>query len=138
MDHLVQYEFTNFEPEYDIRSFICIVSDRIHGLSPSDSVMKVAMKKVRDKFKASCRIASSAGTFFAETVSESPELAITEIDKKMRRQLRVWKMGRFRSMGFEDSLEGSPRRTAKGLDLKFRIKDISNSEKQSLMKQSAS
>ena len=138
MDHLVQYEFSNFEPGYDVRSFICIVSDRIHGLSPSDSVMKVVMKRVRDRIKASCRIASGAGTFFAETVCDSPELAIQEIEKKMRRQLKVWKSERFRSKGFQGFLKGSSKLPKKTLDLSFRGQEVSIEGQQSFFKQSAS
>lgn len=95
MNHNVHFEFIGFEPEYEMRNFITSVADRIHSLAPSDSFMKVAMKKGRDVVEASCRIASHAGEFVADVVCNSPLTAIQQIEGEIQRQLDGWKKRRF-------------------------------------------
>ncbi len=95
MNHNVHFEFIGFEPEYKMRSFINSVADRIHSLAPSDSFMKVAIKKSRDAVEASCRIASNAGEFMADAACSSPLTAIQQIEEKIQRQLDEWKKCRF-------------------------------------------
>jgi len=94
-NHVVQFEFVGFNPESDIRSCISAVADRIHSLSPSDSFMKVAMRKSSNTIQTSCRTASKAGTFTAETVCHCPKIAIQKIEKKIMYQLGEWKKQRF-------------------------------------------
>ncbi len=91
----VQFEFLGFDPEYEIRSLITNVAEKLHLSAPSDSAMKVAIKRGKGAIQASCRIASHAGTFFAEAVSDSPIKAIKKIEEKISHQLDSWKRRRF-------------------------------------------
>ena len=95
LNHSVNFEFIGFDPEYEVRSFITSVADRLHSLAPSNSFMKVTMKKGKDAIEASCRIASQAGVFVAETVCNSPVTAIHQIESRIMQQLNEWKKYRF-------------------------------------------
>ena len=48
------------------------------------------VEKGKDAVRASCEIASQAGTFVAEAVSDSPIRAVKKIEKKIGRQLDQW------------------------------------------------
>ena len=78
----VQFEFVGFNPEYEVRNFISTVAEKLHLNSPSDSAIKVAMKVSRGVVQASCRIASHAGTFMAEAISDNPIKAIKKVEEK--------------------------------------------------------
>ena len=93
----VQFEFVGFNPEYEVRSFISTVAEKLHLSSPSDSAIKVAMKFSRGAVQASCRIASHAGTFVADAVSDNPIKAIKKVEEKIAKQLDGWKRRRFLS-----------------------------------------
>lgn len=95
LNHSVNFEFVGFDPEYEVRSFITSVADRLHSLAPSDSFMKVTMKKGGNAVEASCRIASKAGVFVAETMCSSPVAAIHQLESKIIQQLNEWKKHRF-------------------------------------------
>ena len=95
-DH-VQFEFMGLEPNYEIRSFISAVAEKLYFSAPSDAAMKMALQKAKGSIKASCRIASQAGTFVAEAVSESPIRAIQQIEQKIKNQLDNWKAWRFQN-----------------------------------------
>lgn len=91
----VQFEFMGFDPDHEIRSFISPVVEKLHLNSPSDAAIKLALKKGKGAIRASCRIASQAGTFVADAVSDNPVKAIQQIEKKIRTQLDTWKAWRF-------------------------------------------
>jgi hypothetical protein len=91
----LQFEFKGFDPEYEIRNLITNVAEKLHLSSPSDSAMKVAMRKGEGVIEASCRIASHAGTFVAHVVGENPIKAIQKIEQKIGAQLENWKRNRF-------------------------------------------
>ena len=91
----LQFEFKGFDPEYELRKLITNVAERLQMSSPSDSVVRVAMIKGKDAIEASCRIASNAGTFVADVVSENPINAILNIEHKIGAQLESWKLNRF-------------------------------------------
>lgn len=91
----IQYEFTGFDPEYETQGLISSVASQIRSLAPSDSAMKVAMKKGKHVVKASCQIFSKAGVFVANSVHHSPVDAIKRLEKKMVRQFNQWKKKRF-------------------------------------------
>jgi ribosome-associated translation inhibitor RaiA len=91
----VQFEFVGFDPEYEVRNFIATVAEKLHLSSPSDSAIKVAMKLSRGAVRASCRIASHAGTFVAEAVGENPIKAIKKVEEKIADQLDSWERRRF-------------------------------------------
>lgn len=86
----VQFEFIGLDPEYEVRNFISTVAEKLHLSSPSDSVIKVAMKVSRGVVQASCRIASHAGTFMAEAISDNPIKAIKRLKKRL---LNNWRVG---------------------------------------------
>jgi hypothetical protein len=60
----VEYEFMGFDPEYEITTFIATVADKLYFSAPSDSAIKLAVKKSQGMVKASCRIASQLGGFY--------------------------------------------------------------------------
>jgi predicted ATP-dependent protease len=91
----MQLEFLNFEPGSDMKNLILGVAEKLHLAAPSDSAMKLALKKGKGIVQASCRIASQAGVFMAEAVSDSPVRAALQIEKKIRWQLEDWKQRRF-------------------------------------------
>ncbi len=95
LNHNINFEFIGFDPEYEAKRFINSAADRVQSLAPSDSFMKVAMKKGGDVVEASCRIASQAGVFVAEAVCNSPVAAIHQVESKIRQQLDEWKKRRF-------------------------------------------
>jgi ribosome-associated translation inhibitor RaiA len=91
----VEYEFMGFDPEYEIKAFIAAVADKLYFSAPSDSAMKLAIKKSKGVVKASCRIASQVGTFVAEATGKNPIRAIQRLEKRIKHQLDSWKMNRF-------------------------------------------
>lgn len=93
----VQFEFVGFDPEYEVRNFISTVAEKLHLSSPSDSAIKVAMRLSKGVVQASCRIASHAGTFVADAISDNPIKAIKKVEEKIAEQLESWKSRRFLS-----------------------------------------
>ncbi|MGE0762987.1 MAG: HPF/RaiA family ribosome-associated protein [Bdellovibrionales bacterium] len=91
----VQFEFVGFDPEYEVKSFISTVAERLHLRSPSDSAIKMAMKLSKGAVQASCRVVSHAGIFAAEAISDNPIKAIKKVEKKIADQLDRWKSRRF-------------------------------------------
>ncbi|HVK62225.1 MAG TPA: hypothetical protein VM432_11770 [Bdellovibrionales bacterium] len=100
----VQLEFMHFEPDYETRSFVSSVAEKIHFNAPSDAAMKLALQKGKDAIQASCRIASQAGTFVAEAVSESPIRAVQQIERKIKDQLDAWKAWRFQNANSQNGI----------------------------------
>ena len=93
----VEFEFMGFNPDYEIRTFISSVAEKLHLNSPSDAAMKLAIQKGKGVIKASCRIASHSGTFVAEAVSKNPVRAVQQIERKIKKQLDQWKAWRFQN-----------------------------------------
>lgn len=91
----VEYEFMGFDPEYNIKTFIGTVADKLYFSAPSDSFIKLAVKKSQGAVKVSCRIASQVGTFVAEATAENPIHAMQRLEKQINHQLDSWKMNRF-------------------------------------------
>lgn len=91
----LQFEFLNFKPETEIKSFVAHIGEKLQMTSPSDSVITVALSKGKDLMQASCRIASKAGIFVADSVSECPINAIQKIESQIMGQLNSWKQTRF-------------------------------------------
>ena len=63
MYNSIKLEFMGFDPKYKIKTFIAHVAEKLHLNSPSDSAMKMVIEKGRGAVKASCQIASKAGTY---------------------------------------------------------------------------
>lgn len=91
----VELKITGFNPDEETRSFISLVSNKLHFSAPSDSGIKLAIKKGQNAIQASCRIASQAGIFFAESTCESAIEAVQQIEQKLKIQLDEWKLHRF-------------------------------------------
>ena len=92
----LEYEFMGFDPEYEIKTFIATVAHKLYFSAPSDSAIKLVVKKGQGMVKASCRIASQVGIFVAEASSENPICAIQQLEKRIKHQLDSWKMNRFK------------------------------------------
>jgi hypothetical protein len=95
LNQSVSFEFSGFNPEYEIKSSIMSVADRLYNLAPSDSVMKLALRKGSGQVEASCRIASQEGVFIADAKSNSPVTAVRQIESHIMRQIENWKNYRF-------------------------------------------
>ncbi len=93
----VQFEFIGFDPEYEVKSLISGIAEKLHLNSPSDSAIKVVMKLSRGATQASCHIASRAGTFVAEAIGDDPIKAIKRVEEKLGEQLDGWRKYRFLS-----------------------------------------
>lgn len=91
----VQYEFLDFDPDYEIKAFVSTVAEKLLLNSPSDAAIRLALQKYKGAIKASCRIASRAGTFIADAVSDNPIRAVQQIEREIKEQLDSWKDWRF-------------------------------------------
>lgn len=88
-------ELKGFDPELEIKTFIATVADRLYFSAPSDSAVKLAIRKSQGVVKASCRIASQVGTFVAEATCENPICALRRLELRIKQQLDSWKRNRF-------------------------------------------
>jgi hypothetical protein len=92
----VDIAFEKFNPKEELRRLFVTVADKLHMDAPSDSHVRLVMKKGKETFSGYCRIASNIGVFIAEECAPSPEGALAKIEKKISRQLMQWKSRRFR------------------------------------------
>ncbi len=95
MTNDLQFEFMGFSPDDKIKNFVSRVAETLHYSAPSDSAMKLVVEKSKNAIRASCRIASQAGTFVADSISDNPIRAVQQIERKIRKELDDWKMRRF-------------------------------------------
>lgn len=102
MTNDLQFEFMGFDPDEKIKNFVSRVAETLHYCAPSDSAMKLVIEKSKNAVRASCRIASQAGTFVADSISDSPVKAVQQIEQKIRKELDDWKMRRFESTASEN------------------------------------
>jgi hypothetical protein len=91
----LQFKFKGFKPDEKVRKFVSIVAERLLFSAPSDSVMQLVVKQGKHAIQASCRIASQAGTFVADSINDNPIRAVQQIENKIREQLDIWKKSRF-------------------------------------------
>lgn len=95
MTNDVQFEFLGFSPDEQIKNFVSSTADQLYFSAPSDSALKLVVERSKNAIRASCRIASQAGVFVADAMSDSPVRAVRQIESKIRRQLDDWKKRRF-------------------------------------------
>lgn len=95
MTNDLQFEFMGFDPDEKIKNFVSRVAETLHYSAPSDSAMKLVVEKSKGAIRASCRIASQAGTFVADSIGDNPVRAVQQIENKIRKQLDNWKVRRF-------------------------------------------
>ncbi len=91
----MQLEIINFTPEKKLDDSINKVSEKLYDNAPSDSAIKIVFRASRGVIKATCRIASHAGIFVAEAITESPLQALKQLEKRINQQLIEWKKRRF-------------------------------------------
>lgn len=104
MTNDLRYEFMGFKPDEKIKSFVSSVAETLHYSAPSDSAVKLVIEKTKNAIRASCRIASQAGTFVADSISDNPMKAVQQIDQKIRKELDDWKSRRFQGAGSENKI----------------------------------
>lgn len=95
MTNDLQFEFMGFDPDEKIKNFVSRVAEALHYSAPSDSAMKLVVERSKGAIRASCRIASQAGTFVADSISDNPVRAVQQIESKIRKELDNWKVRRF-------------------------------------------
>lgn len=91
----ITVEFHKFDPKEELRRLSVAVAEKLHMQAPSDSDLRMTVRKGGEKFRAYCRIASKAGVFLAEESAASPEGTLAKIEKEIGRQLNRWKSARF-------------------------------------------
>jgi ribosome-associated translation inhibitor RaiA len=92
----MQLEIINFTPERKLDDSINKVSEKLIESAPNDSVIKIVLRASRGVIRATCRVASHAGIFVAEAITESPIQALKQLEKRMNQQLNEWKKRRFK------------------------------------------
>ncbi len=91
----IECEFINFEPDSGLQAFVRSVGQNIYDLSPSNSALKIILKKIDQGVRATCRIFSYAGVFEAEVESEKEMAAVRKLEERICYKLDVWKSRRF-------------------------------------------
>lgn len=104
MTNDLQFEFMGFNPDDKIMNFVSRVAETLHYSAPSDSAMKLVVEKTKNAIHASCRIASQAGTFVADSISDNPVRAVQQIERKIRKELDQWKLRRFEKYASETKI----------------------------------
>ncbi len=92
----VQLEIKGLNPDFNTKKFISVVAEKINLSAPSDSIIKLVIDKSKKAIRASCRVVSQTGVFFADAVGENPIKAIQLVENKIRDQLDEWKTHRFK------------------------------------------
>lgn len=90
-----QFEFMGFDPDEKTKNFVSRIAESLHYSSPSDSALRLVVEKSKGAIRASCRIASQAGTFVADSVGDNPVRAVQQIENQIGKQLDNWKVRRF-------------------------------------------
>jgi trehalose-6-phosphate synthase len=91
----VEYEFIGFNPEYNIKNMIAVLAEKTYMNAPSNSAIKLVLRKSQDLVMASCRIGSQVGTFVSKAAGKNPIQAIQDLEKQIKIQLDSWKMNRY-------------------------------------------
>lgn len=91
----MKYEFKGINPDDNVRSYVAHVAHNLYFAAPSDSGLDLVVEKSKNAVKASCRIASQAGVFAAEAISENVINAVDQLQEKINQQLKSWKTQRF-------------------------------------------
>ncbi len=95
----ISLEFSDFVPDFGFKDFLALTAERLQCGAPSDSNVRLAIKRSGDSVKVICRIVSFAGTFIGEAINRSAYLATEEVESMIVRQLNVWKVFRFSEIG---------------------------------------
>lgn len=102
----LECEYIGLSPDLGLRNFVSTVGENLLDLAPSNSMLKIALRKNNDLISATCRIFSHAGIFEAEAQSERELAAIRKAEEKIRRQLDRWKENRFEMTKFSPQQMG--------------------------------
>jgi ribosome-associated translation inhibitor RaiA len=95
MTNEIQYHFSGFTPDEDIKELVTSVVEDLHFSAPSDAVTSVVINKQKDSFRVSCRIVSREETFLAETNGDTLIASLKMTGKKIDHQIKLWKSRRF-------------------------------------------
>lgn len=90
-----KYNFKNFNPDENTRSYVAQIAEDLYFASPSDSGLNLVIEKTKNAVRASCRIVSLAGIFTAEAVCNDVMDAVDQVHEKINQQLKSWKLQRF-------------------------------------------
>jgi ribosome-associated translation inhibitor RaiA len=104
MTNEIQYQFSGFSPDGDIKELVTSVVENLHFSAPSDAVTRVVINKEKDSFRVSCRIVSKEGIFLADTNGETLLASLKMTEKKIDHQIKIWKSRRFEE---SDDLEAT-------------------------------
>lgn len=89
------FHCSGFQPDKSIYQAAQKFLEKVYLHAPSDSVVRVALKKGRRALEVSCQVASQAGSFVARAVHTNPSEGLKQVEKKIFSQLREWKDSRF-------------------------------------------
>ena len=89
----IKYE--NFKPSKDQRELISFKVNKLSLEAPSDSTVRLFVKKMSNDYKGVIKICSEVGVFTSENIASSPENLIVNIEREIREKLNLWKKNRF-------------------------------------------
>lgn len=101
----VIYNFVDICPESELMVFIKDSITRLQLNAPSDSAIKLTLKKVGQVFSYKCRICSFSGIFRATAVNSCPIEGMRQIEQRLNEQLMEWKKRRFQDSRDDRDLE---------------------------------
>jgi hypothetical protein len=91
----IQFEHAGVALDHEIKGFISSILEKIYSQSPSDAVLKVALKSTKNLTLATCKIVSQTGVFIAEASNTNPLQAIMSLEQKIKIQFESWRADRF-------------------------------------------
>lgn len=103
-DWIGYFDFENFEPSPSQVKKLRKSLEELLWLSPSDSTLKIKVRKTPALFYMNCIISSSYRQFAAEGVSENFNSALQIMESGINRDVLRWKKERF----LDDEYESQP------------------------------
>ncbi len=97
------FEFNNFTPSPSQVKVLRKTLDELLWISPSDSSLKIEVRKSKALFNVRCYIAATSGKFAAEGVSEDFLPALRIMESGIHREVNRWKQSRM--FNFEEGTE---------------------------------
>ena len=88
------FDFINFEPENELKTFSKEVYWLMEERAPSRAAKNATITKADDGYTSSIKIISTSGTFEAEASSSDPKESINKTYEKMKALLKTWSENR--------------------------------------------
>ena len=86
--------YKNFEPDKESKNFFFQMMQKTELEAPSDSNIKLTVKRIRNGYKAYCRLASSTLNFGCHSHSNDLHQLCLSIEKSVKRKIEAWRKNR--------------------------------------------